>query len=67
MRHDRWEYRTLRLDVAGWFGPKVDPTQVDAELNAHGDAGWELVSMFDVNHGHGSTSAIIAVFRRPRA
>ena len=66
MRAPRWEYKTLQIDVASWLGPKIDSSKVDGELNAHGEAGWELVSAFDVNRGHGSTSAIVALFKRPR-
>jgi hypothetical protein len=66
MRAPQWEYKTLQIDVAGWLGPKVQPEVLDAELNRHGEAGWELVSAFDVNRGHGSTSAIVALFKRPR-
>ena len=67
MRHDRWEYKTLHFDVSTWLGPKLVPEQLDAELNAHGEAGWDLVSTFDVNGTNGTTKAIVAVFKRPRA
>ena len=46
--------------------PKVDPEAIDAELNQYGQAGWELVGAFDINRGHGTTSAIVAMFKRPR-
>ena len=65
MRHDPWEYKTLQLDVEGWFSPNV-PERLDTELQAHGDAGWELVNMFDLNRGHGRSSSVVAVFKRPR-
>ena len=64
MRPPQWEYRTVHIDVAGWLGPKVNPEAVDAELNRYGAMGWELVSAFDVNSGHGHTSAIVALFKR---
>jgi len=54
------------LDVHGWLGPKVEPGRLDAELNAHGADGWELVAVFDINHGHGTTAAIVATFKRVR-
>lgn len=66
MRPPRWEYRTITFEVSGFFGPKVKTDEVDAALNAHGHEGWELVSMFDVNGGHGRTSGIVAVFKRTR-
>jgi hypothetical protein len=66
MRAPRWEYKTLHFDVRGWLGPKLEPGQLDAELNALGEAGWELVTAFDVNRGDGGTSAIAALLKRPR-
>ena len=66
MRAPQWEYKTVEIDVSGWVTPKVEPDMVDAELNRYGEAGWELVSAFDVNRGHGRTSGILAMFKRPR-
>jgi hypothetical protein len=66
MRPPQWEYKSVQLDVAGWFTPDVQPDALDAALNEHGAAGWELVSAFDVNRGHGRTSAVVALFKRPR-
>ena len=62
----RWEYQTLKFDVAGFFGPDVRPETLDEALNALGAQGWELSSAFDVNRGHGRTSEIVAVFKRSR-
>jgi hypothetical protein len=67
MRAAQWEYKTVLVDVSGWFSPTVDPTQVDAEMNRHGAEGWELVSAFDLNRGHGHTSGVVALFKRLRA
>lgn len=66
MQQQRWEYRTIVIDVAGWLGPKVSGEELDASLNAQGAEGWELVSCFDVNHHQGSTSAVVAMFKRAR-
>lgn len=66
MRGQRWEYRSVLLDVGGWVSPKVDADAVDAELNQFGEAGWELVNAFDLNAGHGRTSSIVALFKRAR-
>ena len=66
MRPPQWEYRTIKIDVAGWIGPKVETSVVDATLNAQGAEGWELVSVLDVNAGNGQTTALVAVFKRPR-
>jgi len=66
MRPPRWEYKTILIDVFGFLGPKVQPETLTAELDAHGAEGWELVSAFDVNRGHGATSAIVVLFKRSR-
>ena len=66
MPRDRWEYRSVRLDVGGWVGPKVDLAQLDATLNGIGADGWELVSAVDLNKSDGKTSAIVALFKRAR-
>ena len=65
MRAPRWEYRTVQIDVGSWLGPNVEPDAIDAELNRHGEEGWELVSALDVNAAEGSTTAIVALFKRP--
>lgn len=67
MRAPPWEYKSVQLDVDGWFDPSVDPAAVDAELNRQGAEGWELVSAFDLNRDHGRTSRIVALFKRPRS
>ena len=66
MRAEKWEYSTVYLNVAGFFGPRMDTEALNAELNAHGEAGWELVSAFDVNRVRGATSGIVALFTRSR-
>ena len=66
MRAPRWEYTSVRIEVTGWIGPKIEPQAIDAELNRYGDAGWELVSAFDMNRSDGATAAIVALFKRPR-
>ncbi len=66
MQAMKWEYKTIKLDVSGWFLPDVDPSAFDAELNVLGDAGWELVTAFDVNRLRGATSEVVALLKRPR-
>ena len=66
MRPPQWEYKSIIIDVAGWLGPKVDPEELDRALDASGADGWELVSAFDINTGHGRTTGIVALFKRPR-
>ena len=66
MRPPQWEYKTVQIDVAGWFLPTVEPDAMDAELNRYGAEGWELVSAFDINRAHGRTSHVVVLFKRPR-
>ena len=66
MRPPRWEYKSITIDVAGWFGPDVNPEKMDQVLDANGAEGWELVSAFDVNAGQGRTTSIVVLFTRPR-
>ena len=61
----KWEYKTLKLNVEGWFGPKFKEEEVDAQLNGMGYDGWELVSAFDTNAGYGATRDLVLLFKRP--
>jgi hypothetical protein len=62
----RWEYHTEYIDVRGFFGPRIDPTALNAMLNQAGKDGWELVNMLDVDRGHGATAHLMFVFKRRR-
>ena len=62
-----WEYKTLRLDVMGFMSPKVDTATIDAALNECGRDGWELISAFDTNFGHGQSCHIVVIFKRARS
>jgi hypothetical protein len=64
MQPVKWEYRTVTLDVEGIFNIRVDGGQLTEEFNLLGREGWELVSMFDLNRGHGRSSSVVAVFKR---
>jgi hypothetical protein len=62
----RWEYQTVQLDVEGFFRPHVDEDSVSHLLNQLGAQGWELVTAFDLNRGHGRSTEIVAMLKRPR-
>jgi hypothetical protein len=65
MTTDKWEYKTLKFDAKGFLGGVVDVQQLDRELNALGQQGWELVSIFDTNMiVHGTTREIVATLKR---
>ena len=40
--------------------------KVDEELNQLGSLGWELVSAFDTNWGHGASAELVLIFKRER-
>ncbi len=45
---------------------KLDETQLDEDMNALGEQGWELVSALSPVGG-GSTRDIVAIFKRHKA
>ncbi len=66
----KFEYKTLKAkeEVEGGFW-SAKPNALNSEktelyLNKLGSEGWELVSVFDTNQGHGTTNEIIFVFKR---
>ena len=61
-----WEYKTIKLEAKGILGGKMDVEEVDSKLNEQGRGGWELVTVFDTNMGHGRTRDVIAIFKRSR-
>jgi hypothetical protein len=66
MTAPRWEYKSLLIDVTGFWGPNIDSSGLEEVLNQHGSDGWELVSAFDINRGHGATAALMVLLKRPR-
>ena len=66
MPAQKWEYKTMKLDISGWFLPEMNAEEADVALNAVGEAGWELVAAFDVNRMRGATWEVVAMFKRPR-
>lgn len=61
----RWEYKTLKFGTTGFMGGKLNEEAFEGLLNDLGKKGWELVSCFDTNTGHGATRDVVAVFKRP--
>jgi hypothetical protein len=61
---DKWEYKSLKFEVKGFFGGVLDTEQFDSVANKHGQEGWELVSCFDTNYAQGGSRYIIAVFKK---
>ena len=60
----RWSYKTVHFSLKkeGLLGSAfLDEDEIELSLNEYGHAGWELVSMMEVNDG------LIAVFKQPLA
>lgn len=58
----RWEYRIINIRSENY---RIDPAK-ESELNALGDAGWELVAITAINDKTAATDHIGMVFKRPR-
>ena len=63
----KFESHLQKYDATGFWGGKVDLAKMDIEFNRLGRDGWELVSIFDTNAGHGESRWIVATFKRPMA
>jgi hypothetical protein len=61
----RWDYKTVRIDPAGFFGGNLETEGLDKTLNAMGQDGWELSSTIETNWGHGATRYVYLLFKRP--
>lgn len=58
----RWSYKTTHFSMKkeGLLGSAfLDEAEIEVTLNEFGTAGWELVSLMEVNDG------LIAVFKQP--
>ena len=63
----RWEYKVLTAEAKGWFqGVDIDVAGAQRLLNSQGDDGWELVSSFDTNQGHGSSRYYVFLLKRAK-
>ena len=66
----RWEYKTELFPLGrGWGGVgglKFDSDAFDATLNRFDSEGWELLSSYTVDTD-GTSTAIVAIFKRPRS
>ena len=61
-----WEYYTLKMKVAGFWGPKVETEKIDALLNEAGSQGWETVNVVGLSQSYGATNELLFVFKRQR-
>ncbi len=58
----RWEYRIINIRSENY---RIDPAK-ESELNALGDAGWELVAITAINYKTAATDHIGMVFKRQK-
>lgn len=61
----RWEYRVLQMNTAGFLGPNVDLDILRTTLDDAGGQGWELVSVTPIMHG-GQTASLLGIMKRRR-
>jgi hypothetical protein len=59
----RWEYKIINVRSENY---RIDPAR-EAELNALGDQGWELVAITAINYKTAATDHIGMVFKRRKA
>lgn len=64
----RWEYMSLesRESVGLLSGSTFDAGQLTARLNSHGEHGWELVSLLDVERRKAGLKTVVAILKRPK-
>ncbi len=61
----KFEYKVLKFDAKGWMSRKVDPTEMEVQLNEHGAQGWDLMHISDILEAYGTTKMLVAILRRP--
>jgi len=61
-----WEYYTLKVKVAGFWGAKIETENLDATLNQAGSQGWEMVSVVGLSQSYGATKEVVFFFKRQR-
>jgi hypothetical protein len=60
-----WEYCTQKFKVGGFFGAKIEQSEIDGALNEAGAQGWELVNTVGIIQ-NGWMSQLVFFFKRPK-
>jgi hypothetical protein len=65
-----WEYKVIAIDAHEGqrffhLGGEIHAEPTSKRLTDLGNEGWELVSSFDTNWGHGASRKYVFVFKRP--
>lgn len=62
---DKWEYKTISFKADSMFSTGVIDTENFTEtLNTYGKDGWEVVTCFDTNYGHGGSRYVYTLLKR---
>lgn len=61
----KYEFKVLKFDVKGWFGGKVDSTDIETQLNQFGAEGWDLLHTSEILKDMGVTAMLVIIMRRP--
>lgn len=61
-----WEYTVITLGAQGFWGGKVDITELEAVMNNLGCDEWELTAALATNEGSGRARDVVVLFKRPR-
>ena len=63
---EKWEYRTLKIELSGFMGGVLKTDTFDETINEAGEEGLELVSCFATTGGQGYGREAVAVFKRKK-
>ncbi|MEA3422666.1 MAG: DUF4177 domain-containing protein [Bacillota bacterium] len=61
-----WEYRVEMFWSGGFFGGKVNKTEVENTLNDLSNQGWEVVSTTSLNRFFGETHNVLYTLKREK-
>jgi len=61
----KYEYKVLSFDAKGWINRKVDPNDMETQLNQYGFEGWDLFHISEILRDAGVTAMLVATLRRP--
>jgi hypothetical protein len=61
----KYEYKVLQFDLKGMITPKVNQSEMEAQLNQHGAEGWELLHVSEILDMNSQTKILLATMKRP--
>ncbi len=60
------EYKVIEVKPGGFWGTKLEPADIEIQLNKLGEEGWELLNSLDTNEYQGGTKKLLFIFKRLR-